>query len=216
MKLKVLIDYTYEDGAIFSAFESMLGETVIIYENNSGKSNCEEMLPEDFWERLSGNLKVLYSLDQSELEDIKRVIKLETAELTLFDIDLSNVSQSKVTYYGMYDFKRVKICYNLDNKVMSVYDEDSNKLILSDESEEYIRNFIEGKLCSNHCPRHELHELKDCDKCICRDCINKMWDGNGHDCFHCEYCSDGDYRLSKCSKKLSYNDAFPKLYTEEI
>ena len=40
--------------------------------------------------------------------------------------------------------------------------------------------------------------MKDCEKCICANCINKMWDGIINDCFHCEYCTDGDFKLTKC------------------
>jgi hypothetical protein len=44
-----------------------------------------------------------------------------------------------------------------------------------------------------------------CKGCICQTCINTMHDGGNNNCFHCEYCTDGDGHKKECG---SYSNPY--------
>jgi hypothetical protein len=43
--------------------------------------------------------------------------------------------------------------------------------------------------------------MKDiCKKCVCRNCIFTMPQGDSTDCYQCEMCIDGDLRKEDCRR----------------
>jgi hypothetical protein len=162
-KLNTIIDFTFESGDTFSAFESTLGETIIVHEHINGFCAAGEIIPEEFWKQIKDNKEILDSLNQDEFNIISRLVSLKGNDIVIRKKDLSRISKSVITYSMVFNFKMLEVAYCIDDKSIRCYDYECGRICL-EEAEEIIRELIIKDVSTL-----ELHRY------FCKKCNGEFW-----------------------------------------